>query len=156
MRVNKSMKMQSANKWRLLFLSSAFLISACTPQPPDVAVFEYLKQRTYTDQKTGHLMLKPDPVCMKEIGEPECGHGVYIISKKQIFVGDKSHLFNNKKWSDLIPEMVLVPAQESYAPLLQYIINSCEKMNCNDQVDRFKVQLDELKAVGNTSGVTGG
>lgn len=149
------MKKLSAHKWRLLSGSLALLISACTPNPPDVAVFENLIARVSTDPVTQHIILKPDPVCQKEIGEPECLHGVYIISKKQIFVGEKKeHWFMGKPRSQIIRESIYVPAKESYAPLAQYIINSCEKMKCNDQVDRFKVQLDELGQIGHV--ISGG
>ncbi len=94
-------------------------------------------------------MLEPDPVCMNEIGEVECGHGVYIMSGKEIFIGEeKGHLLNGKKWSELKAQSVYVPAEESYAPLATFIINSCEKLSCNDQVDRYKIKLDSLGAVG--------
>ncbi|RYG93861.1 MAG: hypothetical protein EON58_17485 [Alphaproteobacteria bacterium] len=107
-----------------------------------------LEQRLSTDKKTGHLMLTPSPTCMKEIGETTCGHCVYLMSGDEIFVGEKKeNWLNGKPWSQLNRESVLLPAEESYAPLAAYIINSCEKMNCNDQVTRFKVKLDSLNGV---------
>lgn len=82
---------------------------------------------------------------MKEIGEPECGHCVWIVSKKEAFVGEGvKHLLANKGWAQIMRESVYVPAKESYAPLAQYIINSCEQAGCNSQVDRFKVKLPVL------------
>lgn len=95
------------------------------------------------------MILLPSPICMEMIGEFECGHGVFIMSRDEIWVGEnKAHWFNGKPWSQLKRESVFVPAVESYAPLSQYIINSCAQNNCNDQVNRFKVQLDELKGIG--------
>lgn len=85
---------------------------------------------------------------MKEIGEVECGHCTYIISGKEIYVGEneKTHL-NKKPWSKIKAAAIYVPAVESYAPLSTYIINSCKKMNCSDDVTRFKIKLDSLNGV---------
>lgn len=80
---------------------------------------------------------------MKNIKEVECGHCVMIVSKKEFFVGEKEeNRYNKKPWSQIREESVLFPAEESYAPLSQYVINACKKMNCNDQVNRFKVKLN--------------
>lgn len=82
---------------------------------------------------------------MKAIQEAECLHGVRIVSKKEIFVGEKKeHYFNGKPMSQLIRESVLLPAAESYAPISQYIINSCKASGCSDQVDRFRVVLPTI------------
>lgn len=86
---------------------------------------------------------------MEKIGEHECGHGVYIISGKEIWVGEEpKHYFHKKPWSQLRRESMIVPAEESGAPLLTYVINSCAQNHCNDKVDRFKIQLNELKGIG--------
>ncbi len=128
-------------------------LSACTIKPPDVPVFEYLQQYFWTDPTNGHIILKPSPACMKAIKEAECGHGVFIVSGKEIYVGEsKTTHFNGKPWSQLKAESVYVPAVESYAPLVTYIINACKKMNCYDAVDRFKVKIDKLSATKTTSG----
>ncbi len=133
----------------ILFCS---LIS-CAPQPPDVPVFEHLHQRISHDPVTDHLLLTPDPVCLEEIGEAECGHGVFIISGKEIFIGEKKeHWFNGKPWSQLKSESIFVPAVESYAPMATYMINSCEKLKCNDDVDRFRVKFDSLRGVKDAAG----
>ncbi len=71
------------------------------------------------------------------------------MSQKEVYVGEqKTHLFNGKPWSQLKTESIYLPAKESYAPLVTYIINQCKQNNCSDQVDKFKVRLDELKGVG--------
>lgn len=129
-------------------LSWLALNSGCAPKPPDVPACESLTQRLSTDPKNGHLILTASPTCMKAIGEPECGHCVYIVSGKEIFVGEKSafHL-NEKPWSQLKQESVLLPAQESYAPLAAYTINACKKMNCSDDAGKFKIKLDTLNSV---------
>jgi hypothetical protein len=143
------MKGQSVRRLKLSLSLSLSLLSACAAVPPDVPVFENLAQHLGTDALTGHMILKPSPVCAKAIGEPECGHGVQIVSGRQFFVGEKKeHWFNGKPWSQLKRESVYVPAEESYAPLATYIINSCAQARCNDQVSRFKVRLDELRGVG--------
>lgn len=134
-------------KW-LLFAVSLWSLSSCAPKPPDVFVFENLAQHLATDPATRHLVLTASPTCVKQIGEFECGHGVAIVSGKEIFVGENpSHLFNGKPWSKIKQEAVYLPAEESYAPLAAYIINACEKMNCGDNVNLFRVKLDSLKIV---------
>lgn len=71
------------------------------------------------------------------------------MSKNEAYVGEgKEHLLSGKKWSEIKSESVYLPAVESYAPLSTYIINSCEKMNCSEQVDRFKVKIDSLGSIG--------
>ena len=133
------------------YLMLTVFLAACSVQPPDVPVFENMQQRLSVDPKTGHLILSPSPTCMAQIKEVECGHGVYVVSGKQIFVGEnKANWFNNKPWSQLKAESVYVPAQESYAPIATYIINSCKKMNCEDSVTGFKVRLGSLDAVSTT------
>lgn len=150
------------NKLKLtLFTISLWSLISCTSVPPDVPVFENLQQHLSTDPVTSHLILKPSPACMsvgilnsdgtvavKAIGEPECCHLVYIMSGKQLLIGENAgHLLGKKKCSDLKAESVYVPAVESYAPLTKYIINSCAEQNCNDQVDTFKIKLDSLNGI---------
>lgn len=83
---------------------------------------------------------------MEKIKEPECGHGVSIVTGTEIFVGEKT-LFNKKPWSQLKRESIYVPAVESYAPITEYIINSCKQANCNDQVDAYRVKLNSLNGI---------
>ena len=136
-------------KWTPFAILLWLLTNGCaTPQPPDVFVFENMEQRFTTDPKTGHTILTPSPACEAAIGEMSCGHGVSILTGAEVFVGENSnHLFKNKKWSELRAESVYVPAVESYAPLSTYIINSCNKMGCNTQVDQFTIKLDSLNGV---------
>lgn len=141
-------KLRELKCW-LLIVSFASLINCkhMTP-PPDVYVFEPLEQRITSDPKTGHTLLTPSPTCVKEIGEFECGHGVAIVSGKSIFVGDKEeNYFEGKPWSMLRDESILVPAQESYAPLATYLINTCAKYKCSDEINRFKVKIDSFEGL---------
>lgn len=138
--------MQNKIAW-LLSVTSLWFLTNCTTVP-DVPVFEHFSQRLANDPVTDHIMLLPSPECMEQIGEFECGHGIYIISGKEIFVGEKKeHWFHGKPWSQLKRESIILPAEESYAPLSEYIINSCAKLNCNDQVNRFRVRFDELRGI---------
>lgn len=137
-------------KWMLSGILLGSLINGCAPQPPDVFVFESLEQHLTTDSMTGHTVLSPSPACMTQIQEPACGHGVSIMTGREIFVGEGPlHLMNNKPWSVLKSQSVYLPATESYAPLATYVINACEKMGCNDQVAKFKVKLDSLASIKN-------
>lgn len=132
--------------WPFAILSW-LLIEGCAPQPPDVPACEHLNQRLAQDEQ-GHLILHPSPTCFKQIGEPECGHCVYIVSGKELFLGEgKEHQLNGVPWSKVRQTSIYLPAKESYAPLATYIINACKKMNCSDDVTRFKVKLDSLNGV---------
>lgn len=138
------MKKWNAQRWSLLAILFV-LLTNCTAKPPDVPVCEHMGQRLATDPATGHLILKASPTCMKQIAEVECGHCIYIISGKEIFVGeDPKYQLDKKPWSKLRQESIMVPSVESYAPLSTYIINACKQMNCNNDVDKFRVKLGSL------------
>lgn len=123
-------------------------ISACTPKPPDVPACEHMAQHLSTDPVTGHLILSASPTCMKELNEPECGHCVWIMSGKEAYIGENDgHWLNGKPWSKIRQQSVYLPAKESYAPLATYIINSCNKMGCSSDVDKFKIKLDSLNGI---------
>ena len=116
--------------------------------PPDVPIFEKYSQRVSTDLITGHVLMKPSPLCMEKISEPECGHGKFIMSGKEIYVGEKpEHFYNGKPFSQLDRESMKCPAKECYAPLTAFIINTCEKFNCSEDVQKFKIKLDGLDGI---------
>lgn len=140
--------MQKKPAWLPFAILSWLLISAgCATTPPDIPACEHLSSRVYTDPKTGHDMLEPSPACFAAIGEMECGHCVWIMSGKEAIIGEKPGTwFNGKPWSKLKEQSVYMPAEESYAPLAAYAINACKKMNCSNDVNRFKVKLNSLKA----------
>jgi len=115
-------------------------------KPPDVFVFEPLVQHLSLDPTTGHSVLTPSPTCELKIKEAQCLHGVSIMTGTEIFVGELT-LYKGKKASDLQAESILVPAVESYAPLETYIVNACKKMNCDSQVDAFKVKVNSLNGI---------
>ena len=134
----------------LLSAILSWLLTSCAsmPKPPDVPACENLKERLYQDPVTGHQIFAPSPTCMAEIGETSCGHCVYIVSGKEKFYGElPANQLNKKPWSTINLTTVQLPAEESYAPLAAYIINACKKMNCNNQVDAFKVKLDSLNGL---------
>ncbi len=131
-----------------LLILLLFLTIECTPNIPNVPVCENLPQRLVTDPETDHMMLQGSPTCEKQIGEPACGHCTYIVTGREIYIGEKSpHFLNGKAWSQIKLESVYVPAVESYGPLSDYIINSCKKMKCNDAVDAFKIKIDSLNGM---------
>lgn len=139
--------MQKEKKW-LFFAASLLCLSSCTPKPPDVPVCEHLAQHLSNDPVSGHLILNPSPTCMKEIGEAECGHCVFIVTGNEFFLGEgKDHQLNKKPWSKIRTESVYLPAQESYAPIAAYMIDSCKKMHCSDELEKFKIKLNSLNGV---------
>ena len=141
--------MQKKHTCSLFAISLLFLTSCATmPKPPDVPACENMKERLYQDPATGHQMFAPSPTCMAQIGESSCGHCVYIVSGKEAFFGElPAHQLNKKPWSTINLTTVQLPAEESYAPLASYIIDACKKMDCNSQVDAFKVKLDSLNGL---------
>lgn len=132
----------------LLFAILSWSQINCAPKPPDVPACEHLGQRLTISPVSGNLLLTPSPTCLKKINEPECGHCVWIVSGKEQFIGEapETHL-NKKPWSKIKQQSIYLPAQESYAPLATYIINACKKMNCSNEVTKFKVKLDSLNGV---------
>lgn len=141
------MKKLNKLKW-LPFVISLFLLASCSPKPPDVPVCEFLPQRLAYDLVNGHLLLSPSPTCMKQIGESECAHCVFIVSGNEFFLGEgKDHQLNGKPWSKVRAESVYLPAKESYAPLAAYLIDSCKKMHCSEDLEKFKVKLDSLNGI---------
>lgn len=145
----------------LLLLSSlCLLLSSCAGlQPPDVPGCTPLNSKLVNwhppmtpATRADGLVYRPNPVCMAEIGEGDCGKCVFTISEKPIYVGDKpEHHFNKKPWSQLRKKCVLLPAAESYAPLKAFFINACKQMGslgaCKD-IAKWRVKLDSLDSVG--------
>ncbi len=139
------MKKQSKTKLISLIVLS-LLLSSCAPKPPDIPVCENLVKHLGIDPDTKDLVLLPSPTCKKQINESECGHCTYIVSGKEIYVGEKEgHWLNGKPWGQIKEESIYLPAEESFAPLADYIINSCKKLKCNSQIEEFKVKLNSLK-----------
>lgn len=129
-------------------LLSLSLLSGCATAPPDVPACQDLPEHISIDPVTSHEILTPSPACEAAIGEISCGHCVYIVSGKEVFVGEKApNLLNGKPWSQIVDESVYLPADESYGPLSTYLINSCKKMNCNSELEKFKVKLDSLNGL---------
>lgn len=132
--------------WRAGLTALVVLLAACTPKPPDVPVCEHLDRVLVVDPATGHQMLDASPACLEKIGEPVCGHCVYIVSGKEIFVGeDPKNFFEGMAWSEIRDSSVQVPAK-SYADLAAYIINACKKTGCSEDVTRFRVRIGKLKS----------
>lgn len=132
--------MQKKQRLRLFAILFCSLMPSCATVPPDAPAFHELEERIEYDPITNHVFKRPSPECEKAIQEPSCGYGVYMISGKEVFIGNaKGHDLNGKTWDQIKAESVLLPAQESFAPLADYVINSCEQTHCNEQIDRFRV-----------------
>lgn len=139
------MKLSRNRNWLLSAILFLSLTDCASKPPPDVFAFKHLKQQLTVDE-TGSMKLRPSPICMKEIGEFECGYGVSIMTGREVFVGNsKNHLFNGKTWDEIVEESIFLPSEESYSPLSAHIINSCKAMHCSDEVGKFKVKLDKLQ-----------
>lgn len=114
--------MLKKNCGKLLSLSLALLVSACSTMPPDI------------------------PVCVEFA--PDHGRCVKIISGEKFDV-DEEQKFEGKTWWEYRPAMMLVPAS-SWAKLKAYTIKACKKYgNCQKEVsswDRTIEIIDESLA----------
>ena len=136
--------MQKLSKMKfVIFVSLLWLLPSCATPPPNVPACKHLPQRLWEDPETKRLELRASPACWKAIKEPECGYCVRIVDGGEIWIGEKM-LYNNKPWSQIREEAIILPAEESYAPLSTHIINSCKRLNCSKDATRFKVKLDRL------------
>lgn len=133
-------------KWKNCALLGilSWLVINCASMPPNVPACKHLAQRLVENPKTKHLELHPSPACLKTIGEPECGYCVNIVKGEERYIGERGHFLNGKPWSQIKREAILLPAVESYAPLSTHIINQCRRLNCSNDVTRFKVKLDQV------------
>lgn len=141
--------MQRRRNYWLSAILLCCLTESCTKPPPDVFAFKQLKPRVIVDKVTGHEILTADPICVEKLQEFECCYGVSIVSGSEAYVGEKKeHWFQGKKpCSQLVEESILLPAEESYAPLATFTINTCKEMHCSDKVSAFKIKLDSLNGV---------
>jgi hypothetical protein len=136
---------------RIISLSSwLILLSSCTA-PPDVSVCRSLTQSVTEVRDSFGIpvrTVRANPMCVKMIGEPQCGYCVWTISSRVQYVGEseKYHLYG-KPWSVILREMILMPS-ESYAKAKAYIIKNCKKHgDCNRDIDKWRIKLDSLDSI---------
>jgi hypothetical protein len=95
---------------------------------------------------------RPNPVCMREIGEATCGYCVWSIKTKPQFVGENPahHLLvgkTRKPWSQVRAEAALVPP-ETVGQLKAYIINECKQSGkCDQKIKNWRVKVDALDSL---------
>lgn len=143
----------------LSFLS--LVLSSCAFLPPiktdvaDVPICRALHERPQTKdvKDIGKVtVMRPNPTCMKEIGEAKCGYCFWTVSDKYQFVGDEwNHLLpvrgKKKKWSTIVEEGGIIPA-ESQASLKEFGINVCKATQaCNGEIDRWRIKLDAADSI---------
>lgn len=86
--------------------------------------------------------MAPSPTCMKQIGEAECGYCIYTITGEDLYIGESAgHMLNGKPWSQVKAESVMLPAEESYAPLVTYLAYACQQFACREVVTRADKKL---------------
>lgn len=122
---------------------------------PDVPVCTGLSTRPESKvvKDIGRVVLqRPNPTCMKEIGEPYCGYCVWTTSNRTQFVGNKwNHLLKlgekRKTWDTVVEESLVTPA-ESQAEMKAFAINVCKlTKSCEQEISRWRVKLDALDSV---------
>ena len=113
-----------------------------------------MKPETRVMPDLGKLtVMRPNPVCMKEINEPYCGVCTYTISDKTVYVGnDWNHLLEvqgkKKTWDTIVEEGFTVPAETQVA-FKAFAINVCKNTGaCAQEIDRWRIKLDSLDSVG--------
>lgn len=146
---------------------SASLLSGCATMPwmkekvPNIPACRHLSTRVQTKIVNGkeYRLARPNPLCMKKIGEPECGYCRMSMTDEEIYVGEQwNHLLQvksptdgkirKKRWSTVMEEALLVPA-ESQAASKAFMINMCRITRaCSGEIDRLRIKLDALDSVG--------
>lgn len=147
---------------RLLILLISLSSTGCKMYPTiktdvaDVPICRVLHTKTETKDvpNIGKVSIqRPNPKCMKEIGEPFCGYCVWTVSDKFQYVGNEwNHLLQlgkkKKTINTVIEEAGIIPA-ESTAAIKASVIIICKNTGaCSQEVDRWRVKLDSLDSVG--------
>ncbi len=132
----------------LLLISSGLLLSCAGLEVPDVPICRPLQKIVYTHKDPFGIPvtdIRPNPLCVKSVGAPECGFCAYTLSNKQIYVGEtKEHLLYGKTWSQMQDESLTLPT-ESMAAIKSSFINGCKQYGCNDNaVANWRVKFDSL------------
>lgn len=73
----------------------------------------------------------------------------FTLSDRVEFVGEEKQNWKDfgkglKPMSQYEAEAIILPAEESYAPLSVDLINLCKMSNCNKDVTKFKVKMDSI------------
>lgn len=119
----------------------ALLVSACVTSP-NIPIFRELGP-VYT-QTEHYITLKPNPVCMKEINETQCGRYTYTVTGESGLVGDDAaHHFNGKSWSEIKRSSLLLSV-DSYPKVKDFISLLCKKnKECRDSMIEATVKVNE-------------
>jgi len=139
-----------------LLLAGLLTLSLSGCGAPDAPICRGLKTKPETKmvEGIGQIVLqRPNPKCMKMIGEPVCGFCQWTTSDKTQYVGEnpKYHLElkgKKKPWSQVANESYLTPA-ESYADFKKFTIDSCKRLsNCDKAIPRWRVKFDSFDSLG--------
>lgn len=135
-------------------MSFLILLSSCASKPPNVPGCRRLAAKyevVYDVFGIPTTNVYPNPVCMKEIKEIECGRCAWSLEKKEQYVGEaKETWLYGKPWSQLTHEAVIIPS-EAYAKIKTYMINSCKEQNCDKVIAGWRIKLDAWDSAGNTN-----
>jgi hypothetical protein len=144
-----------------LVIGSSFVFGGCALLPPiktdvaDVPICRALHERPQTKEvkDIGPVtLMRPNPTCMKEVGEAKCGYCVWTVSDKSQFVGDAWNKLlpirgKKKKWSTIVSEGGIIPA-ESQASLKEFGINVCKATQaCGQEIDRWRIKWDAADSI---------
>lgn len=142
--------------WLAISNSGCAALKIVKADVPDVPICRALHTRPETKDvpDIGKVTLqRPNPACMKNIGEPYCGYCVYTLTDKGVYIGNEwNHLLplkgKKKTWDTVVQEALVLPA-ESQADIKAFGINVCKiSGQCAQEIDRLRIKLDSLDSVG--------
>lgn len=145
----------------LTWLIISVSLSGCAAIPwmkepvPDEPICRSLLQKETKKVIDGqeHVLKRPNPLCMREIGEPYCGYCVWTVSEKTQYVGNawnrllKVNTGKKKTWDMLLAEGLVTPA-ETLASTKRFAVNVCKiSPVCGENISRWRVKFDALDSV---------
>lgn len=137
-----------------IYIMFLYVLVGCSGIPiPDVPIGRPLDQIYIQGRDAFGIMVyhkRPNPLCMKEINEPECGFYAWTVSDRTQYVGEspKTYLLG-KPWSKLRLESLTLPT-ESLARIKESLMIACKQHKCsNPEVAKWRVKLDAFDSIGN-------
>jgi hypothetical protein len=91
------------------------------------------------------VRIRPNPDCIKTIGEAECGYCVWFVSDKQMYIGNKpENMYEGQAWDEILEEAIQLPLS-TFVSFKAYARTQCKKSNCDKQIPRWRVKFDKLE-----------
>lgn len=138
----------------IILVSLQSLVLSCASI--DVPLCRKLNSKTtVTKDEFGipSTVVRSNPKCAKQIGEPDCGYCTWTQSDREQYVGEnKKTWLYGKPWSLIFAESFIVPS-ESMAKVKSELNKNCRDDDgplgghCQD-AGKWRVKLDSLDSIG--------